>query len=1449
MINELNITANTDETQDRIILSKFSILLRALSAKGKKDSFEEFTILSTIGKGGSSVCYEASNENGEQGRLKEFYPFSENSRYKLKRNGSHQLVVENSPLWGEDAYTLFEKDCDELKATYKMLQETRNEFPALNNYMPNFEIYVGYDSERMRDGSVYVWTKNDKNIITFDNYLRAVADDIANGLKAEQHLLNILNSLLTLTKCIRSLNKKDIFHLDIKPENFGIAVDEREDVLSGNISLFDVNTIHQFGSNLPVRSAGTNGFSAKELREGEPNNKTDIYSIGATLFNAIMYSNGEDCALYDDMYYNYIERIISSSRLITASDATSDSKLYDCIIDILKNCLNVDSGKRYLGSAYDGLVSDLCKAIAILYPSASTQTDLNELGTTLKVSSRIVNIEEQLDSKIKTGATGAIQRLLLENPLYDYIGDRMSMNVLVLGAGTYAQKFIDISFEISQIKNCKLNITAVSNDINADKNRYLSARPGFIRFFSVDENVLPEEQAYGSLCFKSTGSESDPRRAFSKTNDLSDSLNEEIIKDILSENNGSSYIFIALGDDDLNRKIAQKCLNYIGLLNQRAFVSYVQYKGNEKKSKNKSKNALDDCMGAVPVFVNDVITESPEYVELRQMAFNCHILWDKTLSIDLKSAKKEFMSPYNYNSSFSNVLSIKYKLHSLGICLNNYTSEETIAAAVEFQKKINNQSVLNDLAMYEHRRWVCNNICKGWNVLRDYQGLTSDTKDKKAKLHPCLVRSKSEWALSKSEWTENNHKKWDEPLNQSNLDELDTMSVLLHQQFVKQAKAVNKSLFFYEINITREFIKEYQPALNDFNSLVSSLIEILDSTSKQTWLYRYYHRRFTKSIVNLPENLQKTVKEKLKVIDMYVYPILESKKYTDYKAIDQVLVKNIPFILTYSTEIHLCIPFGIESRGEINNRILFNNIATPIILNPSIITYIVDSDDFYDSPERFEKAIKYVYSTMDERGMQAKISLVFIQSTDSVFEPSYYGKVISLSNRIGDIEIIEYKDDNELNERLKNFITKYKNSRKSFTAFERNNTGISKLMRGFGCYQGLPSYTLDNSDKSFVTSNGCEYFNYVQFDEYLRVSEIFACQQIEGGTQPSELPDYEYFWQIYKTPNIKDSKTKNEQAWKVLCGILSQQADIDDCLARIEIPQKPEQEFPQKKLCVPAMCYASVKYILSRLVEISPFIVGKKPLVEYYTSQSCVISMNADDKTCRDFERLLSNPYLLNEPKKIRVEKRFKEGKAYAIIYFNNLMVGPISEKKLKAAFNGQEDRIIKILEQLNQDHKIVYYQLDESSRTYSFCYSSPQIKDVLTNEGKILELYVYYKALEENYFDDIVCSYVVNDENNVSNEFDLILTKGFKTIIVECKARAILEQEFYHKLAQLNQQYGVNSTAVLVADTLEKPWWNDTEVNSTQRSRGNKYNIRTIYSHNDIINIGKKLREIMETS
>ena len=128
-----------------------------------------------------------------------------------------------------------------------------------------------------------------------------------------------------------------------------------------------------------------------------------------------------------------------------------------------------------------------------------------------------------------------------------------------------------------------------------------------------------------------------------------------------------------------------------------------------------------------------------------------------------------------------------------------------------------------------------------------------------------------------------------------------------------------------------------------------------------------------------------------------------------------------------------------------------------------------------------------------------------------------------------------------------------------------------------------------------------------------------------------------------------------------------------------------------------------------------------------------------------------------------------------------------------------------------------------------------------------MLEVYVYHKARALNQFDDVTGSFEVYMENsNVLSELDCVVTRGFRTIFIECKARREIDQGFYYRIKELTDIFGINAVAVLIADTREKG--DDiSSLNQLQRARGEGMQVITVYRPDEIDHIGDTLVKIIE--
>lgn len=164
-------------------------------------------------------------------------------------------------------------------------------------------------------------------------------------------------------------------------------------------------------------------------------------------------------------------------------------------------------------------------------------------------------------------------------------------------------------------------------------------------------------------------------------------------------------------------------------------------------------------------------------------------------------------------------------------------------------------------------------------------------------------------------------------------------------------------------------------------------------------------------------------------------------------------------------------------------------------------------------------------------------------------------------------------------------------------------------------------------------------------------------------------------------------------------------------------------------------------------------------------------------------------------------------------------------------------------------DKKYINNYVQHEDHTVSFSYASQSIKELMTTEGRILEIYIYHKLKTQGYFDDIVSSCKVEWENERnSNEFDCILTKGYRSLFIECKARPDIQQDFIYKIKGLEKHFGVNSQAVLIADTHDSgKSYERREANLSQECRAEELGVISISDNTRIAEIDRTLIELFK--
>lgn len=1367
---------------------------------GESDGKKFKRTFTIVGKenntGAFSICYEASYGSG-RGTLKEFYP---KDAYALERDTNGQLI--HSSGFG-DARERFEREKQKYIEPYIMLQKLKqkSEGEELAAFIPAFEIYYGCDDDCNIIGTVYIWTPEPKRK-TFEEICKEIHEHPSE--LPERKMATVLKSIDSLTKCICILHGAGMLHMDIKPSNFGF-VKRRDETLTQALSMFDINSVCSV-FHLPDNAMGTEGYMEPEHGYERPTNQTDIYAIGATLFYAIVVSDKtkENGYVYQDKYYSQIRELVNNSKLIQASDANSHPRLRDILAVILEKCLCKRSS-RYKNC--EELIKDLKTALFYAIPSEFiTENTLSETWV-------LAEAEKFLDKNKEKNATLALQYHLYKNPLYRWVPeDEKNINVLVIGFGNYGTRFLDICLQMGQFPGKVLNVKCVSKDIK-DKETYLSQRPELSDFFNVDNAFSDSNDIYGNLDFKIETFIGDGKREDTAI------LSELIGKDGQYPN----YIFIALGVDKMNFSIARACKNVIHEKNPdwKCSINYVS-----EKTLTSEQIAEKDLQ---TVCINENVKESVLYPEIERMAFNTHLVWKKDLNIDFKNAKEEFRETYNHDSCVSNVLSIKYKLYSIGIDLDQCSFEEAAKAFLEsgLNTDKKSQEIKNELIYMEHRRWVTEKLCAGWKRIHNLEEcMEGVTKDKRHKRHICILRSRPDQKL-KMEYRDK--KKWDMASDSDlyQLDELDRMSVELHRLFVKKAKFIRERnlLSISSMDGIRNLAEGNKKSIVTFQEWLSCLRDIWYGDTEKIKLYEWLKDLFLDSIKELPAENQNAIKDQVSAFETMFYPILASAEYRDYKQDDVALIENIPFILTYTESIYMAIPFTAG-----NNTELFRNVSAATVINPSYISYLCFFEKEQDIYE-WKHAIPYMISYMKKKRFNADVGFIIVCSKklSAFIDESCKNKILQLGDgKIKTLKFIYMEKAENFSTGLMTYLTQRMNGKKVF-ALEKNESKVSYILQGAGFYNKFPNFQFDSVNMKFHSLVNCDLFRYIKKKPYITVTDMAAFKLSSGESrrQPEFFGEYQELWKKYR---------ENSSTWKLLCSVLKEHSKKNDVIALFKKKNPREKnDIKEYRYIIPVLCSKSTSKIVNFLVLNQIAEHGSR--VSGYTTDSCEVIIIDRCGYRTEYDKLFANIYALIIPEAITFYLNTKSHEV--CILFDNLIVSGVQ-------IGGNKKDMLSDL-MLFFMGKGYVMNLHITNDKMSFSYATRQIKELLTTAGKILEVYTYHKAKEIGEFNDVVSSFEIDWQNtDVKNEFDCILTKGFRTLFVECKARPEIEQDFYFKIACLTKQFGINATAVLIADTQEGKVYDKTIINAMQREHGNMMNVITVWEPAEIGNIGHILLKII---
>ncbi|SCW45944.1 hypothetical protein SAMN02910456_01230 [Ruminococcaceae bacterium YRB3002] len=896
------------------------------------------------------------------------------------------------------------------------------------------------------------------------------------------------------------------------------------------------------------------------------------------------------------------------------------------------------------------------------------------------------------------------QLFLYLHPIFNWIPEAENdWDITIVGDTDWAAAFADLVLQLGQVPDKRLTISWYIRR-SSTKNAYLKERPALGDFIAINGE---QDDKYGIINFYPITSLSDQNQP----------------------NPRRRYMIVATEAGDYNEQTATNLVkssrvNCIAAFAKEDRLSYL-FRG---------KNDLMHY---------DAIAEEATNA-LERMAFNTHLIWEDDGNRDMNYTRERFNEPYYYNSSVSFVLSIPYKLRSIGV-MNNadlFRSAARMDRLIRVADAKPESAVAKHLvrmAVYEHRRWVMEKVTSGVTGLTDEDGnidydgcverCSYKIKDKKGRLrkHVGIVRCDSETLLKDGPFAD--HIKWDKTTNIKALDELDQVSILMHRAMNKKAKKVLK-----DQSVLNELTDKLQTRCSTIgpravmlgDRFTFAIKNIMDSSLPYSAQFETYKKMLLQCAPKL-EPLVNSISEIL-------YPVIEANQYRDYKLYDYELIRSIPFIITAPVQSHICMSLGRLISTQANNIDYFKCVASATALYAGRITYLLLPDS-RSNMDILASKLKAISSYFDYRGNECAIDVIAVIDDDLPGEIATKIQSTLDSARIhGHItsHSIRRIERSKLIQTLQTIVTRTGASYYDGTEL-LTDSGMINGKAVAAISEVLPYFEFDSYNRAFTNCVGCDYLNYIDITSFIQVEDMFALMNAH---------DKEFNY-----PNFEKTYTK---FWEIYNGDAIEERDL-------------------------ALCARA------------------------WNKVSIIIRTGGRDN-----------------------------------LRLKNVSLGTTDSAERRVIF--------KMLNALSDRGYLENLYIDRAKNAMSATITNQTVKDMFVASGMILEIYCFFEACKTCLFDDVQTGYRFNWEfDDVTNELDLVLTKGYRSILIECKSIASVDEGIYLTLDSLGDHFGINYAKILILVT-------DTTTPSYGQfvSRGNQMDIITISTRKELEKIGERLVEII---
>lgn len=959
-------------------------------------------------------------------------------------------------------------------------------------------------------------------------------------------------------------------------------------------------------------------------------------------------------------------------------------------------------------------------------------------------------------------------------PLYNYKSADGNFHVLCFGSGAFVKRMVLSLISTGQMTDSHLYIHIVSSEPENSFKSFLEKTAPELEKYS---NLRPEKCLMG--CEYVTFS----------YEWVSDLFAAGCIDSIASKYSECRYIIVSMGTNAKNTQMAYLYGKALASLSsdKRTIINY--YISEDAAANTRAEEITFDIPGwmQIKAFGSTLSSYFKAIRSLGQRSLKLAYLYDKLSNprISIEQTARNFVDDeYNQRSSCASALHLKYKLASVGI--SPKTNTKSVISS--YLKKLDTHTGI--LLELEHRRWMMYMIADGYTKtsrsdLLNYgyermpdNKFNGSWKCKALKLHhclaPCDIYGIKLNELPHSEWDKYES---DSEIDAADFDDLDKISLKVHLLAKEKAQKIISSA---EIEHTFDAIErrlaqgqgELLQASETGSNVDETIPALLERAKREYETFRndiltqvnalqynggsdlnLLRQAFADTSINISGEIER--------LNQLLSVFIELSSYTDYKSPDKTIVDNLLWILYSGSTISMI---------KLAGRTISDNITGALLLDPQTITFFG-----MDNSEK-SKYEKFFFG----QGHSVKINCIACPDHEPDDVCSALERVIA---SVGGNCVLDVTGADE--------IMVYA----ALSASQHN--GSIAVIRS--CVN--PTH-IDNIT-GFITAPA------------YTLKPVISAQEIYSLYGAKELKkDSQYMLKLKNcVPALWKLYTEYPDQWNKITAFFANRGALTSELYFSKV--KPENfQWTDYNRYISKRVWDSVNFseVFDALEEkgfIRDFSIRNKSVSQYDISFR-ILDAGFIRSAFNNFFTKANNvfyPFLysINYSQSSGYSISVDSGVQCEFVDYDDL---DFSDKRNNSG-NGQRikyEEIFPILDRFEEAGLIsdLSYEfnpkrgLREGKAAFSFIYSDSAVKDCLINAGNILELYVWSQASETGFFDDCKANFYFEWESGITNELDVILTKGLSSLVVSCKT-AKFNKEHLYEISSLTNQFSVNSQPVII--------------------------------------------------